>query len=256
GSGGVAAAGGSATLGANDGGSASIWTSGRTSGGGGAGVGSGSEYSAEFDGAVNATLHHYDNSGVASSAIDAARSALLDGPGGANGENRMFTQAMGRGDDLIDGGGGNDVIMGGNGNDRISGGTGNDVMYGRGGSTASGTDNDVFIWGRHDAGPNGAVDVIRDFGRSANNNDQLDVHALLEGRNGAGDQLAQWIQVISDASAPPGLAGADATAKGTLVVIDIDGAGPQHVMQQIFLSGTSLPTTDVNALIQQGVLIV
>jgi hypothetical protein len=234
-----------------------IWTSGRGSGGGGAGVGSGSDYSAEFEGAANPSLNRFDNTGTAKTAIDAARAAVLDGPGDANAENRMFTQRMGAGDDFIDGGAGNDVIMGGLGNDTIIGGTGNDVLYGRGGSARrpDDLDNDTFVWQRHDAGPSGAVDVIRDFGTTEGDQDRLQILNLLEGRTGSETDLSAWIRILDRVQAPAGAAGSDVGAIGTLITIDIDGAGAGRVTQQIFLTGVSLPTTDVNALIAQGIVL-
>jgi len=51
-----------------------------------------------------------------------------------NTNSDIFTQVMGNGDDLLDGGAGNDWIMGGFGNDTIIGGSGNDVLWGRGGT--------------------------------------------------------------------------------------------------------------------------
>jgi hypothetical protein len=48
-------------------------------------------------------------------------------------DKRMFTQVMGDGNDILDGGAGNDWIMGGYGNDTITGGSGDDTLWGRGG---------------------------------------------------------------------------------------------------------------------------
>jgi len=245
------------TLGGAKAGLSGIWSSGRGSGGGGAGVGSGSDYSAEFEGAADPSLNRFDNTGTAQIAIDAARAAVLDGPSGANAENRMFTQRMGAGDDVIDGGAGNDVIMGGLGNDTIIGGTGNDMLHGRGGSARrpDDLDNDTFIWHRHDAGPTGAIDVIRDFGTSDGDRDRLQILSLLEGRTGSETDPSPWIRILDRVQAPVGLAGSDAGAIGTLITIDIDGAGAGRVTQQIFLTGVSLPTTDINALIAQGIVL-
>lgn len=255
GSGSNHATGGWTTLGALKQGTDSLYGSGRVSGGGGAGIGSGGDYNAEFDGAPNAALHQYDGTGSAASAVDQARSALLDGPGAGNAENRMFTQTMGVGNDHIDGGAGNDFIMAGNGDDVIIGGSGNDIMYGRGGSTSVGTDNDTFVWHRGDAGASGAVDVIRDFGTTSGNQDRLSVLGMLEGRTGPSDDLSQWIHVFKNAQAPQGLAGADAGTTGTLIVIDVDGPGPGQVQQQIYLTGVTLASTDVHTLISNGTIL-
>ncbi|WP_431261401.1 Ig-like domain-containing protein [Roseateles chitinivorans] len=255
GTGGTQATGGSTTLGAVQAGGATDWGSSRTSGGGGAGVGAGTGYTAEFDGAPNTTLHQYDNTGSAASAVAAARNAFLDGPGAGNGENRMFTQAMGVGNDTIDGGDGNDYIMAGNGNDTIVGGRGNDVMYGRGGSTNAGTDNDTFVWRRGDAGTTGALDVIRDFGTASGNQDKLSLLTMLEGRKGPTDDLSQWIHVYNNAQAPQGLGGSDAGTTGALIRIDIDGAGPGQVVQQIYLTGVTLASTDLHTLISNGTIL-
>lgn len=244
------------TLGVALGGGAGTTRGSFITGGGGASVGGGTtQYTAEFDGAQNAALHQYDNTGSADSAIAGARAAFLDGPGGSNGENRLFTQRMGVGNDTIDGGAGDDAIMAGNGDDVIIGGRGNDILYGRGGSAAAGTDNDLFAWHRGDAGTTGAIDVIRDFGASDGNQDRLSLLPMLEGRAGPADDLSAWIKVFNNAAAPAGVAGADAGTSGALIVIDVDGDGPGHALQQIYLSGVTLATTDVQTLISNGTVL-
>jgi|GEM_PF-6103184 len=248
--------GGGTALGESEAGAASAGGRGWSTAGRGAGVGGSTAYSAEFDGAADAPLRHFDNTGNAKSYIDAARASFLDGPGGTDAENRMFYQVTGAGNDRIDGGAGNDCIMGGQGNDTIIAGAGNDVMYGRGGGTSGAADNDTFVWHRGDAGTNGAIDIIRDFGSTADNQDRLQILDLLEGRTGPNDDLTKWIKVYEGVTAPRGVTGPDAgTVTGTLIVVDIDGGGTGHVMQQIFLTGATLPTTDLTALIAQGKVI-
>jgi Ca2+-binding RTX toxin-like protein len=77
-----------------------------------------------------------------------------DVTGGPGADLRVFSQAMGNGNDLIDAGAGNDWVLAGGGDDTITGGIGSDVMWG-----GLGADNFKFNLTDFD----GSVDVIKDF---------------------------------------------------------------------------------------------
>jgi uncharacterized repeat protein (TIGR02059 family) len=254
-------AGGSATLGFTTAGSAMTGgTTTNTHGGAGAGVSAdgnntaGTNYVAEVDSGNNTAAGQYNNSGSVASTVSASRAAFLSGAG-----STMFTQTMGAGNDIIYGGTGADYIMGGNGNDTIYGGQGNDIVYGRGGGAVSGTDNDTFVWQRGDAGA-GALDIVRDFTAwNGTSGDKLDLTQQLEGYTGS--NLSQWVTVqtgVTGASLVGNgvVAGSwDASQTGTLLTVDVDGAGSGTATQRIFLAGTTL-NTDVNALKTLGVMAV
>ncbi|OZI65626.1 hypothetical protein [Bordetella genomosp. 1] len=223
----------------------------------GVGVGSGrpqEAVTAEVDGAgQNNPGFVFDNTGNVTDAITQVETAFVDG---AKGGSDLFAQAQGAGNDHIYGGAGNDLIMGMVGNDLIVGGTGNDIMYGRGASFAKPAmeDADTFLWQRGDAGKQGtALDVIRDFGGDGIA-DHLDIQGLLEGYV-AGHDLKDWVSVQTGVTAPAGARGSDVGATGTLITIDVDGAGAGTTVQQIFLTGVDLDT-NVNNLVNTGVLIV
>nr|CBA28119.1 hypothetical protein Csp_A05690 [Curvibacter putative symbiont of Hydra magnipapillata] len=267
--------GGSSTLGYLATGTAPSGTSkaNNPSGGQGAGVSADSDatasinYVAELDSGADSTAGQFNNAGgTVSGAVINARAAFLDGPGGTNLEDRLFTQTMGTGNDILYGGSGNDYIMGGNGDDVITGGQGNDIMYGRGGGALSGTDNDTFVWQRGDAGPTNtstALDIVRDFTAwNGSVGDKLNLTQLLEGYTSGGSTLTDWVKSISTGVAGSSLtsqgvvAGSwDASQTGTLITIDVDGIGAGSATQYIFLAGTTLSTTDVNALKTSGVII-
>lgn len=157
-------------------------------------------------------------------------------------------------DDSLTGTSGSDLMIGGDGNDTIQGGQGNDVLYGHGSGLAQGLDNDVFVWGAGDAGT-GAVDVIRDFSAwNGTSGDKLDLEDLLVGYEAGTSDITQWIAVQNDATLP-GATGWDAGKTGTLLTIDIDGAGAGTVTQTIFLENASLTTTTLNQLISGGVIL-
>jgi len=223
----------------------------------GVGVGSGrpqEAVTAEVDGASqNNPGFVFDNTGKVTDAITQVETAFVDG---AKGGSDLFAQDQGAGNDQIHGGAGNDLIMGMVGNDLIVGGTGNDIMYGRGGGYERRVmeDADTFLWQRGDAGTQGAaLDVIRDFGGDGIA-DHLDIQGLLEGYV-AGNHLKDWVSVQTGVTAPAGARGSDVGATGTLITIDVDGAGAGTTMQQIFLTGVDLDT-NVNNLVNTGVLIV
>jgi Ca2+-binding RTX toxin-like protein len=157
-------------------------------------------------------------------------------------------------DDILTGTSGSDLMIGGDGNDTIRGGQGNDVLYGHGSGLAQGLDNDVFVWGVGDAGT-GAVDVIRDFSAwNGTSGDKLNLSALLVGYEAGTSDITQWIAVQNDATLP-GVTGWDAGKTGTLLTIDIDGAGAGTVTQTIFLENVSLATTTLNQIITGGVIL-
>lgn len=253
----------------------------------------GGAYVAEIDGlagsnrAVGTSVNGaFDNTTVSVALlVNDAKAAFLDGPGGDNSENRMFTQVMGAGADVIRGGSGHDYIMGGYGNDTIAGGSGNDIMYGRGGgnsSTSTLPDSDTFVWQRGDAqgNPQGALDIIRDFSASTstslsnslvsavhNGDDKLNIAELLTGFINNQSQLSQWVTIQNgiDLSAQTGAlaslrpaSGFDVSAgkMGALITIDVDGPGSGTATQYIFLNGVTFTTTDVDQLKTAGVIIV
>jgi hypothetical protein len=147
-----------------------------------------------------------------------------------------------------------DLLIGGDGNDIIRGGQGNDVLYGHSSGAAQGVDNDTFVWGAGDAG-SGASDVIRDFTAwNGTSGDRLDLSALLVGYQAGSSDISQWISVQNDV-ALPGATGWDAGKTGTLLTIDIDGAGAGTITQTIFLENASLTTTNPNQLISGGVIL-
>jgi hypothetical protein len=157
-------------------------------------------------------------------------------------------------DDMLTGTTGSDLLIGGNGNDIIRGGQGNDVLYGLGSGAAQGLDNDIFVWGAGDAGL-GASDVIRDFTAwNGTSGDKLDLTALLVGYQAGTSDITQWISVQNGVTLP-GATGWDVGKTGTLLTIDIDGAGAGTVMQSIFLENVSLTTTNPNQLISGGVIL-
>lgn len=147
-----------------------------------------------------------------------------------------------------------DLLIGGDGNDIIRGGQGNDVLYGHSSGAAQGVDNDTFVWGAGDAG-SGASDVIRDFTAwDGTSGDRLDISALLVGYQAGSSDISQWISVQNDVTLP-GATGWDAGKTGTLLTIDIDGAGAGTITQTIFLENASLTTTNPNQLISGGVIL-
>jgi Ca2+-binding RTX toxin-like protein len=157
-------------------------------------------------------------------------------------------------DDVLTGTTTADLLIGGDGNDIIRGGQGSDVLYGHGSGLAQGLDNDTFVWGSGDAGL-GASDVIRDFSAwNGTSGDRLDLSALLVGYQAGTSDISQWISVQNDATLP-GASGWDVGKTGTLLTIDIDGAGAGTVTQTIFLQNASLTTTNVNQLISGGVIL-
>jgi Ca2+-binding RTX toxin-like protein len=213
-------------------------------------------------GAVGAA-GQFNNTGSVATTVTAARAAFLDGPSGSNSENRLFTQTMGTGDDVIYGGNGSDYVMAGNGNDTIYGGAGNDIMYGRGGNALSGSDNDTFVWQRGDAGTAAALDIVRDFTAwNGTTGDRLNITQLLEGYTAGASNLAQWVKSIQTGVTGASLVGSgvisgswDASQTGTLITIDVDGAGGGTVTQRIFLASTTLSSTDVTTLQTTGLII-
>ena len=157
-------------------------------------------------------------------------------------------------DDSLTGTTGSDLLIGGYGNDTIRGGQGNDVLYGLGSGRAQGLDNDVFVWGAGDAGT-GSSDVIRDFSAwNGTSGDKLDLKALLVGYQAGTSDISQWISVQNGVTLP-GATGWDVGKTGTLLTIDIDGAGAGTVTQTIFLENASLTTTNPNQLITGGVIL-
>jgi Ca2+-binding RTX toxin-like protein len=159
-------------------------------------------------------------------------------------------------DDSLTGTTGSDLLIGGNGNDTIRGGQGNDVLYGLGSGIAQGLDNDIFVWGSGDAGLGaGAADVIRDFTAwNGTSGDKLDLKALLVGYQAGTSDISQWISVQNDVTLPDAT-GWDVGKTGTLLTIDIDGAGAGTVTQTIFLENVSLTTTNPNQLVSGGVIL-
>jgi hypothetical protein len=157
-------------------------------------------------------------------------------------------------DDSLTGTTGSDLLIGGYGNDTIRGGQGNDVLYGLGSGITQGLDNDIFVWGSGDAGL-GATDVIRDFTAwNGTSGDKLDLTALLVGYQAGTSDISQWISVQNGVTLP-GATGWDVGKTGTLLTIDIDGAGAGTVTQTIFLENVSLTTTNPNQLISGGVIL-
>ena len=157
-------------------------------------------------------------------------------------------------DDSLTGTTGSDLLIGGNGNDTIRGGQGNDVLYGLGSGLTQGLDNDIFVWGSGDAGL-GASDVIRDFTAwNGTSGDKLDLRALLVGYQAGTSDISQWISVQNEVTLP-GATGWDVGKTGTLLTIDIDGAGAGTATQTIFLENVSLTTTNPNQLVSGGVIL-
>ena len=157
-------------------------------------------------------------------------------------------------DNTLTGTSGSDLMIGGHGNDTIVGGQGNDVLYGHGNGLAQGLDNDVFVWGAGDAGT-GSSDVIRDFSAwNGTSGDKLNLSALLVGYQAGTSDISQWISVQNEVTLP-GATGWDVGKTGTLLTIDIDGAGAGTVTQTIFLENASLTTTNPNQLITGGVIL-
>ena len=157
-------------------------------------------------------------------------------------------------DDSLTGTTGSDLLIGGNGNDTIRGGQGNDVLYGLGSGITQGLDNDIFVWGSGDAGL-GASDVIRDFTAwNGTSGDKLDLTALLVGYQAGTSDISQWISVQNEVTLP-GATGWDVGKTGTLLTIDIDGAGAGTATQTIFLENVSLTTTNPNQLVSGGVIL-
>jgi len=157
-------------------------------------------------------------------------------------------------DDSLTGTNTANLLIGGDGNDTIRGGQGNDVLYGHGSGLTQGLDNDIFVWGSGDAGL-GASDVIRDFTAwNGTSGDKLDLRALLVGYQAGTSDISRWISVQNDVTLP-GATGWDVGKTGTLLTIDIDGAGAGTATQTIFLENVSLTTTDPDQLISGGVIL-
>lgn len=167
-------------------------------------------------------------------------------------DTRIFTQVMGAGNDILDGGLGDDWIMGGYGDDRIIGGAGNDHMWGRGGgiSTASTipSDNDFFIWQTNDAGMSGALDVIKDFEKwNGSTGDRLDISEFLLGYTRGVSNIADWVQIVKSKSS-------NSEAWHTHILIDVDGVGVKSITQSIILENSDLFEVTPEKLIEMGVL--
>lgn len=177
-----AAVGASSTL-FNSGGSAQSGLQGNSgsgtyAGGGGAGVNTR---------AAGDTLNIATNTVIQTNLSDANYLKILnDVTGGPNADQRVFNQAMGNGNDLIDAGGGNDWVLAGGGNDTITGGKGSDVIWG-------GLGADKFQFNLSDL--DGSIDTIKDFSFS-----QGDKLALLNVTGLTSDNLQQYVSLLTDAS--------------------------------------------------------
>jgi hypothetical protein len=175
-----AAVGSSSTL-FNSGGSAQSGLQGNSgsgtyAGGGGAGVNTRS---------AGDTLNIATNTVIQTNLTDANYLKILnDVTGGPNADQRVFNQAMGNGNDLIDAGGGNDWVLAGGGNDTITGGTGSDVIWG-----GLGADSFKFNLADFDR----SRDVIKDFSKSQN--DRLFFSGITSAT------LDQYVNLETDVSA-------------------------------------------------------
>jgi Ca2+-binding RTX toxin-like protein len=120
---------------------------------------------------------------------------LNDVSGGQGADLRVFSQAMGNGNDLIDAGAGTDWVLAGGGDDTITGGTGSDIMWG-----GLGADNFKFTLTDFD----GSVDVIKDFSNYQSDRLVFSVITL--------DTVDSFVKLVSDVS-----------AKKTTLLIDTSG---------------------------------
>jgi hypothetical protein len=171
---------------------------------------------------------------------------------GVNADSRPFSQVMGAGSDLIDGGAGNDWVMGGYGNDILIGGQGNDVMWGRGGAvSASATlpaDDDVFVWRVGDAGIDGAVDTIKDFQTwDGSHGDRIVLGDLLQSFNSTSSNISEWLTLQTGQR----INGVNNSSKLT---VDVDGAGAGQVLQVIELQGVNWAGQTIESLWANGVI--
>ena len=114
----------------------------------------------------------------------------------------------GDGDDTLDGGSGTDVLFGGAGNDEISGAADNDRFEGGLGNDTldGGSGADRFIFA--ETGP-ANVDSITDY--RANQNDRIEVSALLDQNFGPGSNAAHFARLVQT---------------GSDVIVQVDQDGP------------------------------
>jgi len=120
---------------------------------------------------------------------------MNDVSGGSGADLRVFSQAMGNGNDLIDAGAGTDWVLAGGGDDTITGGTGSDIMWG-------GLGADTFKFNLADF--DGSVDVIKDFSNYQSDRLVFSVITL--------DTVDSFVKLVSDVS-----------AKKTTLLIDTSG---------------------------------
>lgn len=170
---------------------------------------------------------------------------------GSGGDERVFTQEMGAGDDFIDAGAGDDFVMGGYGNDFITCGSGNDTMWGRGGSISATltSDSDIFKWNAGDAGANGAIDTIKDFVHwNGSIGDKIQITGLLQGFNANSSDLQQWVNLYTGVTV-------NGSVNSSKLVIDIDGLASNLVTQIIQLENVDLSGFTLNQLVSSAVII-
>ncbi len=150
--------------------------------------------------------------------------------------------------DLIVGGGGDDILYGDDGNDSISGTTGNDVLYGGDGddllSDGSGRDvmeggsgADIFKITHVDAD----IDTITDF--SVAEGDVLNLVDLLQDYDPLQSAISEYLTATE-------------VNGNTVLSIDMDGAGgSQSFVDFLTLEGVSITTADLQALIDDGTIV-
>ena len=190
-----------ATLAESSGFSSTLFNTGGTAQTGLSGSSGGGAYSGGGGAGVNTRSGTDPNNEATTSVIQTSLSdanylkVLNDVSGGQGADLRVFSQAMGNGNDLIDAGAGNDWVLAGGGDDTITGGTGSDIMWG-------GLGADTFKFNLTDF--DGSTDVIKDFSKSQN--DQLLFTVMTR------DTVDQFMKLVSDVS-----------AKKTTLLIDTSG---------------------------------
>ena len=142
------------------------------------------------------------------------------GNGGANIDQRLYSQTMGKGDDVLRGGRGNDWLMGGGG-------------------------ADVFVWAEQDF--DGGQDYVIDFSVTEGDLLRFDVGGFVGYE--AGEDLTRWFKVdINQTVDSPFQRG---TGAYTRLMVDLSGQGNfEQPDQSVWFRGDALSSTSLLTVIE------